>query len=452
MPESIQTKEPDSRPVFLFILNRMSRRKPVAANDFDPHNPALKWIVLAVSFIISVGSIYYTDVLVDQLKEREHQQVQLFARAIEYTLNENLNSNILFVSEEIINKNNSVPTILVDGQNNILQFRNIGIDSTRSPRAIQERLTRELERMADTYDPIIITLKDPTTDEVFGTQKVYYRNSALLTQLIAYPYVQLTVIAIFGFISYLAFNYSKAAEQNRVWVGLAKETAHQLGTPLSSLMAWIEVIREDPEMREKGIVDELEKDIHKLRIVTERFSSIGSVPVLRRENVVALINNVVTYLRPRISSRIGIEVFTLSDQIPAMVHAPLFEWVIENLCKNAVDAMGSSGAIAIKILRGSEGKVFIDVSDTGKGIPRSRIAMVFKAGFTTKKRGWGLGLTLAQRIIETYHDGKIYIKSSEENQGTTFRIALNAAPPNDEGARAAAGKPEAADPRANGHQ
>ena len=407
----------------------MARRNPIPSGDFYQHNPKLKWIVLAVSFLISVSSIYYTNVLVDQLKERERQQVQLFARAIEYVLNENLNSNILFVSEEIINKNNSVPTILVDEHDNVLRFRNIDIDSARSADAIQQQLNRELESMADTYDPIIITLKDPNTNEVFGTQKVYYRNSFLLTQLIAYPYVQLTVIAIFGFISYLAFNYSKAAEQNRVWVGLAKETAHQLGTPLSSLMAWIEVIREDPYMRQKGVPDELEKDVQKLKVVTERFSSIGSIPALKKENIVSLINNVVNYLRPRISSRIRIEVFTLSDHISALVHAPLFEWVIENLCKNAVDAMGSSGTIAIKILRGNEGKVFIDVSDTGKGIPRSKLAMVFKAGFTTKKRGWGLGLTLAKRIIETYHDGKIFVKSSDETQGTTFRISLNAAPP-----------------------
>jgi signal transduction histidine kinase len=407
----------------------MTKRNPIPSGDFYQHNPRLKWIVLAVSFLISISSIYYTNVLVDQLKDRERQQVQLFARAIEYTLNESLNSNILFVSEEIINKNNSVPTILVDENEKVMQYRNIDIDSMRrSVGAIEEQLSNELESMADTYDPIIITLKDPNTNEVFGTQKVYYRNSFLLTQLIAYPYVQLTVIAIFGFISYLAFNYSKAAEQNRVWVGLAKETAHQLGTPLSSLMAWIEVIREDPYMGKKGVADELEKDIQKLKVVTERFSSIGSIPTLRKENIVTLINNVVTYLRPRISSRIRIEVFTLSDHITALVHAPLFEWVIENLCKNAVDAMGSSGTIAIKILRGNEGKVFIDVSDTGKGIPRSKLAMVFKAGFTTKKRGWGLGLTLAKRIIETYHNGKIFVKSSEENLGTTFRIALHAAP------------------------
>ena len=404
----------------------MSMKGSVPPIDFYQNNPRLKWWVLAVSFLISIGSIYYTNVLVDQLKERERQQVQLFARAIEYTLNEDLSYNILFVSEEIINKNNSIPTILVDGNNQVIDVRNVRIDSTKSKSIIDRQLKKELREMAETYEPITIHLQDPTSNETFGTQKLYYKNSFLLTQLIAYPYIQLSVIAIFGFISYLAFSYSKAAEQNRVWVGLAKETAHQLGTPLSSLMAWIEVLRDDQHMK-PGIVEELEKDIQKLRIVTERFSSIGSTPTLRKENIVLLINNVVHYLRPRVSSKIKIEVFTLTDNITAMVHAPLFEWVIENLCKNGVDAMGSSGKIAIKILRGNEGKVFIDVSDSGKGIPRSKLEAVFKAGFTTKKRGWGLGLTLAKRIIETYHNGKIFVKSSEESLGTTFRIMLNAA-------------------------
>lgn len=405
----------------------MAKLIPIPTSDFYQSNPKLKWVVLAVSFLISIGSIYYTNVLVDQLKARERQQVQLFAKAIEYTLNEPISSNVVFVSGEIITKDNAVPSILVDENQNVMFYRNINIDSTRSLKVIEQQLKRELQSMADTYEPIVIPLKDPNTGEVFGTQKVYYKNSTLLTQLIAYPYIQLSVIAIFGFISYLAFNYSKAAEQNRVWVGLAKETAHQLGTPLSSLMAWVEVIREDPEIKQKGVVEELEKDIQKLRVVTERFSSIGSAPTLKKENIVSLINNVVGYLRPRVSSKIRMDVFTLSDNIQVMAHAPLFEWVIENLCKNGVDAMGSSGTIAIKILRGSEGKVFVDVSDTGKGIPRSKIEMVFRAGFTTKKRGWGLGLTLAKRIIETYHNGKIFVKSSEENQGTTFRIALDAA-------------------------
>jgi signal transduction histidine kinase len=406
----------------------MSRKSPVPSLNFYQNNSQLKWVVLVISVLISVGSIYYTNELVNQLKERERQQVQLYAKAIEYTANEEETfHNVNFIAQEILFQNNSIPIIQADEHQKVLSYRNIELKSSLDEKGKSDFLDAEIKQMSQTYEPIQVTLRDPVTNEVFGTQYIYYKNSFLLTQLIAYPYIQLSVIAIFGFISYLAFNYSKAAEQNRVWVGLAKETAHQLGTPLSSLMAWVEVIREDPELRHKGMVEELEKDIQKLRIVTERFSSIGSVPILKKENVVVLINNVVNYLRPRVSAKIKIEVFTLSENIFADVHAPLFEWVVENLCKNAVDAMGNTGTIAIKILRGNEGKVFIDVSDTGKGIPRSKINMVFRPGFTTKKRGWGLGLTLAKRIIDTYHDGKIYVKSSEENEGTTFRIVLNAA-------------------------
>lgn len=395
------------------------------------NNPRLKWLVLGASIVISIGSIFYTNRLVNQLKVREIQQVQLYAKAIEYFLNEEdaTGTNmLLFLTEEIINKNNSIPTIWVDESGRIVDYRNIDIDSTNSEERIMRQLQDEIRIMESEYEPITIHLSDPSRDyELFGTQRLYYKNSALLSQLIAFPFIQLSVIAIFGFISYLAFSYSKAAEQNRVWVGLAKETAHQLGTPLSSLMAWIEVLRDDPSLRQKNIVDELEKDIVKLTTVTERFSSIGSKPTLKRENVVTLVNNVVSYLRPRVSSKIQMEVYSLSDTIHTMAHAPLFEWVIENLCKNAVDAIGTSGRIAIKILRGSDNKVFIDISDTGKGMPRSKISQIFNAGFTTKKRGWGLGLTLAKRIIEAYHNGKIYVKSSEENFGTTFRIILNAA-------------------------
>ena len=401
-------------------------RKPLAPTiDFYQNNSKIKWIVVGVSVVISIASIYYTKILVDQLKDREKQQVNLFAKAIEYTLNEDLNVNVNFVSEQIINRNNSIPTILVDEKGKVIYLRNVEIDSSKSEAFINQQIQQEIESMKKTYDPIAITLRDPTNNEVFGAQKLYYKNSFLLTQINAYPYIQLSVIALFGFVSYLAFTYSKAAEQNRVWVGLARETAHQLGTPLSSLMAWIEVLREEPGLTNKDIVAELEKDTRKLTVVTERFSSIGSIPVLKQENVVAMINNVIQYLRPRISSKVRMDVFTLSENIQVMVHPPLFEWVLENLCKNAVDAIGGSGTIAIKILRGSDKKVFIDISDTGKGIPRSKISMIFRPGFTTKKRGWGLGLTLAKRIIESYHNGKIFVKSSEENQGTTFRIALN---------------------------
>lgn len=408
----------------------MSIKGPVQSLSIYQNNSQLKWVVLVVSVLISLGSIYYTNKLVDQLKERERQQVQLYAKAIEYTANEEETfHNVNFIAQEILFQNNSIPIIQTDDIGKVLAYRNITFKKNIPESEKTRLLDEEIKAMSEAYEPIEVMLRDPTSDEVFGKQYIYYKNSFLLTQLIGYPYVQLSVIAIFAFISYLAFNYSKAAEQNRVWVGLAKETAHQLGTPLSSLMAWIEVIREDPQMREKGIIEELEKDIQKLRVVTERFSSIGSVPTLRDENVIALVQNVVNYLRPRVSGKIKIEIFKLSENIQAKVNAPLFEWVIENLCKNAVDAMGNSGTIAIKILRGSDDKVFIDVSDTGKGIPRSKMKQVFRAGFTTKKRGWGLGLTLAKRIIDSYHSGKIYVKASEENAGTTFRIVLNAAKP-----------------------
>ena len=397
-----------------------------ASMEFYQDNTNLKWIILIISVMISTGTIFFTHILVSQLKERERNQVKLFARALEYTINDTENE-VLFITEEIINKNNSIPTILTDEKNNIISYSNVTIDSLWSKERKDRVLKEELADMVKTYPPIDILLKDPRNQEEFGIQKVYYKNSFVLAELILYPYIEISILAIFGFISYLAFNYSKASEQDRVWVGLAKETAHQLGTPLSSLMAWVEVLRDDPELKKKGIVEELEKDIQKLIMVTERFSSIGSTPVLKDENIFHLINNVVTYLQPRVSSKVKIEVYTLSETILAQVHAPLFEWVIENLCKNAVDSMGNTGTIAIKILRGSDGKVFIDISDTGKGIPKKMIQSIFKPGFTTKKRGWGLGLALAKRIIEMYHEGKIFVKSSEENMGTTFRIELRSA-------------------------
>lgn len=398
------------------------------STEFYQDNATLKWIILVVSVVISISSIYFTNLLVDQLKDRERNQVKLYARALEYTVNESGNDDILFITEEIVlNENNAIPTILVNESETVIDFNNVEVDSLWSASRKDKFLKAQLVEMKEIYAPIEIILRDPVTKEVFGKNYVYYKNSFLLTQLIAYPYIQLSILAIFGFISYLAFNYSRTAEQNRVWVGLAKETAHQLGTPLSSLMAWVEVLRDDPHMKNKGIVDELDKDIRKLRVVTERFSSIGSVPTLKDENIYQLVNNVMSYIQPRVSAKINFEVYTLSETIKVKVHAPLFEWVLENLCKNAVDAMGNTGTIAIKILRGSEGKVFVDVSDTGKGIPKTMVSNVFKAGFTTKKRGWGLGLTLAKRIIEMYHEGRIFVKSSEENQGTTFRIELKSA-------------------------
>jgi signal transduction histidine kinase len=413
------------RPVFYLPSKSMAFKSSLPSMEFYQDNTKLKWVILAVSIIISIASIYYTNILVEQLKEREKQQVDLFAKALEYTLSDVDDENIFFITDEIIFKNKSIPVIWIT-KDKEYQYTNIDIDESLSKEKKNAILKRKVDDMKESFNPIQMTYRNES-GEIENLGYVFYENSFLLTQLKAYPYIQLSVIAIFGFISYLAFNYSRTSEQNRIWVGLAKETAHQLGTPISSLMAWIEVLRDDPEIKNKGIVDELDKDIRKLRIVTERFSSIGSTPTLKGENIYNVINNVVTYLQPRVSSKITFEVYTLSETIQAKVHAPLFEWVIENLCKNAVDAMGNTGTIAIKILRGSEGKVFIDISDTGKGIPKSNVTNVFKPGFTTKKRGWGLGLALAKRIIELYHEGKIFVKSSDEIQGTTFRIELKSA-------------------------
>jgi nitrogen-specific signal transduction histidine kinase len=340
-----------------------------ASMEFYKDNTNLKWIILAVSLIISVGTILFTNILVNQLKERERNQVKLFAKALEYTINDN-GDEILFITEEIIFKNNSIPTILVDENGGIISYHNIDINPKWSKEKKEDVLQSVLAEMKETYPAIDIILKDSENEGASAVQKVYYKNSFLLAELIVFPYVETSILAIFGFISYLAFNYSKTAEQNRVWVGLAKETAHQIGTPLSSLMAWVEVLRDDPDLRNKGFVDELDKDVRKLRMVTERFSSIGSTPTLKEENIFQLVNNVVSYLQPRLSSKVKIEVYTLSETIHAQVHAPLLEWVIENLCKNAVDAMENTGTIAIKILRGSDSKVLIDISDTGKGIPK----------------------------------------------------------------------------------
>lgn len=390
-------------------------------------NPRTKWIILAISAVISASSIYYTNTLVSKLKEREKKTIEIYASTLEFTIDDEMDGKLLFLARDIIINNKEIPLILLNSKDEIEDYRNIDIKESWSEQQKQAKLKEELEEMKQEqeYEPILIMDRDDN-GEVLNFWFVYYKHSFLLTQLTYYPIVQLTIIAIFGFIVYLIFNYAKTAEQNRVWVGLAKETAHQLGTPISSLMAWIEYFREDPGIKNKGIIEELDKDIKKLQMITERFSNIGSVPVLKEELVEDIINNVVAYLKPRISTKVNIKMITINKDVKAKINAPLFEWVLENMCKNSVDAMGGTGNIRINIMNGSENRVFVDIADTGKGIVKSKISQVFNPGFTTKKRGWGLGLTLAKRIIEVYHNGKIFVKSSEENTGTTFRIVLNA--------------------------
>ncbi len=402
----------------------VKRFKEVTSVNLYPERPNFKWIVLILSFTIGVGSIVYTNNLVKKIRERERKQVDLYARTLEYIANDQSDANVDFMLEEIIKANTTIPVILTDQHGNPEDFKNLSRgDDFDTPKDRRAFLLKEIDEMKEQREPIVITLVD-SEDQIYGYKFIYYKNSSLLTELRFYPYVQLSVIAIFVFIAFIVFNYSRSAEQNRVWVGLAKETAHQLGTPLSSLMAWVEYFRATyPDQEE--IINELNKDIERLERITERFSSIGSVPQLKEENVYSLVQEVVKYLEKRLSTKVSISVTVFpDDDILANINHALFAWVIENLLKNSVDSMEGKGQIYIKILKVNEGRVAIDVTDTGKGIPKNRVNQIFTPGFTTKKRGWGLGLTLTKRIIEHYHKGRIYIKETEVGKGTTFRILL----------------------------
>jgi len=385
---------------------------------------SFKWVVLGVALIISAGSIVYTNELVKQIRDRERKQIDLYASTLEYLANENDAPNLIFVMEEIIQANNTIPVILTDEFGKPEHYRNIpAADKIDNDRVRKRFLLNEIKDMMTEREPIMVTLTDDN-NQIYGYKNIYYRNSFLLTQLKYYPYVQLSIIAIFGLIIFAVFNYSRTAEQNRVWVGLAKETAHQLGTPLSSLIAWVEYFKETfPD--QKDVFIELQKDVDRLEMITERFSNIGSVPQLRQERVFDLVSEVVKYLEKRISTKVSMTVQAFPNkEITCSINRPLFAWVVENIVKNAVDAMVGKGAITIKIMKVSDGRVAVDISDTGKGIAKNRLTQVFKPGYTTKKRGWGLGLALTKRIVENYHGGRIFVKDSELNKGTTFRILL----------------------------
>lgn len=395
-----------------------------------------KIIVVLIAILIGSCSVFYTDFLVRQLDQRERQQIELFVKSQKFLVNENTNEETNFVFQEISRANEIFPVILVNSAGEIQASRNVKIPEGVSRQREQEILRRELEKMKEEHPPIVVNYGE--------TNYIYYSNSYLITQLRYYPYIQLSVIGVFVLLGYLAFSYSRKAEQNRVWVGLAKETAHQLGTPLSSLMAWIEYFKTDPRFADNEVIPELEKDVERLETITARFSNIGSVPTLKEENVLPMIRQMVVYLQRRISQKVKISVTAETENLPhVLINRNLFDWVIENLCKNAVDAMTGSGEIRIHLRKGQQHKLVIDITDTGKGISKQNIQRIFEPGFSTKKRGWGLGLTLAKRIVENYHKGKIYVKQSEQGKGTTFRIILNTVA--DETGQAAAhtrGQPE----------
>ena len=373
-----------------------------------------KRILFIAAVCIGIISLWYTHRLVQKLEHEEEKKVLLWANATKALLKSEGDFNFLL---DIIKDNETIPTILVDDNGKYISSRNL--DSIKSTN--QKYIAEQLQIMMAQHEPIKILYDEKNHHYNY----LYYKNSIILTQLKEYPYYQLTIIAIFILISYFAFSASRKAEQNQVWVGMSKETAHQLGTPISSLSAWINLIRETEKVAQEELLVELENDVKRLERITERFSKIGSAPDLKSENVSAVLGNSIAYLKPRVSEKVVFELINDEPETTALMNIPLFEWVIENLCKNAIDAMTGEGKIIMKIKSEAE-KVIIDIRDTGKGMTTSKFKTVFKPGFTTKKRGWGLGLSLAKRIIEEYHNGKIFVKESSPDKGTTFRIVLNA--------------------------
>ncbi len=387
-----------------------------------------RWKILLLIFagLIGLSSLFYTNFLVKKLQQQEKEKIELRLEATRQLVNATDSTDsefIVFLFDYIINKNDAA-LIIADSADNILQTRGLDPAKTLYPDIEPDKIYDP-----DYFSDVLAEMKsqhEPIVYEVFEGEKqyIYYKDSFMLTQLKIYPYIQLTIIAIFLIASYLAFSSSRRSEQNRVWVGMAKETAHQLGTPISSLMAWMEHLRNKVPESDHSFLDEIGNDIHRLEIVADRFSKIGSVPVLNDENVFETINRSVDYIRKRTSSKITFEVKG-DPSLHAKLNSSLFDWVIENLCKNAVNAIGVQGEIKIWI-RKHKKNVYIDVSDTGSGIPKSKFDAVFEPGYTTRKRGWGLGLSLVKRIIENYHSGQIFVKESVLGKGTTFRIILHA--------------------------
>jgi signal transduction histidine kinase len=372
-----------------------------------------KLFLLIAALLIGALSLLYTNTIIDDLAEQERKKAELWAEGMRQMVQmDQTDQDISFIFQ-VIQNNETVPVIIADEKGNVLWNRNL--DSLRSEDTTY--LKKEMEEMKRQNEPIVIAISP------LHKQYIYYKNSILLTRLFYYPFIQIIIIFAYILVAYLSFSSFRKAEQNQVWIGMAKETAHQLGTPISSLLAWAELIKlqsNDPVM-----IDEVNKDIGRLEMIANRFSKIGSAPVLVNENITHVVSEAVTYIKNRTSSLVTFEMISGdSDHVHAPLNKDLFAWVVENLCRNAVDAIAGQGKITIHILDFMQ-YVYIDVNDNGKGIPKGKFKTVFKPGYTTKKRGWGLGLSLSKRIIEEYHKGKIFVKSSDTQNGTTFRIVLN---------------------------
>ena len=370
----------------------------------------LKYIFIFAAILIAIVSVVVSDILIKDLAREEREKIEVWAEATRVVTSEepSLNMNLIL---KIIQGNTTIPVLLCNDRDSVLTYKNIELPETGAEAFLQEKL----KEFKNKNVPIAVDMEDGTF------QYLYYDDSTNLKRLLVYPYAQLSVMAVFILIAFLALASTKKAEQNKVWVGLSKETAHQLGTPISSLIAWIEYLKTKDV--DAYLLGEMDKDVKRLETIAERFSKIGSNPDPVPVNIFDSIRSALDYMGTRISSKVHIHLELPEHPVLVLMNGSLFAWVIENLTKNAVDAMEGQGEITYTLEEKGD-KVRIDVTDTGRGILKSKFKTVFNPGYTTKKRGWGLGLSLVKRIVESYHGGKIYVRWSEMGKGTTFRIEL----------------------------
>lgn len=378
--------------------------------------PGWKIFLAVLGILIIAATLLYVNNFSRKLEREERLKMKAWVEANREILTASPEAN-LNLATEIIASNTSIPIIQVDREGHILSANNLGI--TDSLPKSRKFLEQKLNLFKTQHAPIILQYNPKDSSEY---NMIYYGDSYMLQQIRYYPYIQLGVITLFIIVTLIALNMTNRSTQNQLWAGLAKETAHQLGTPLSSMEAWMELLKENKE--NEPIVKEMNRDLQRLKMISERFSKIGSTPELEENELISHIHNVVLYMKHRAPKLIRFRVNTHGEEeIPAMISPLLFDWVLENLLKNALDAMGGKGSITIDITTHAA-HTWIDITDTGKGISAHQMEKVFKPGFSTKKRGWGLGLSLSKRIMETYHKGRLYIKESEVGKGTTFRIML----------------------------
>lgn len=373
----------------------------------------LKYVFIIVAILIALASVAVSDSLIKKLAQEERSRMEIWTEAYRVLTTEDTDQNLMVILR-IIEGNTSIPVILCDDHGNILNHRNIPVPAEGD----SVFLKRKMREFQAKHTPIVVDIGNNSY------QYLFYDDSILLKRLLIYPYVQLTVVFVFILIAFLALASTKRAEQNKVWVGLTKETAHQLGTPISSLIAWVEYLKTKDV--EATYLNEMEKDVKRLEVIADRFSKVGSVPTLKLLDINEAVRSSCNYMSTRVSAKVRIVYQPAPEPLYVQMNESLFSWVIENLTKNAVDAMEGRGMITITTGRRKR-HIWIDVTDTGKGIPKSRFKTVFTPGYTTKKRGWGLGLSLVRRIVETSPGGRIYVRSSEPGKGTTFRIEMASA-------------------------